>query len=340
MVVQYKGSPRYICNYLRQQYRVPVCQYLPTDPIDARVVEAFFVALSPVEVDLYARTMASWRQADEATRRAQASQVERLRYQAALAERQFMQVDPDNRLVAAELERRWETALRALRQAEDTYAQAPSPTSAPELPEELKAALTDLGQHLPALWESPTLTQARKKALLRCLIDKVVLHRSARDTVAVRIVWKGGDTTSLAIPISVGSLAEYSKAQALESRVLALCDEGVSDAAIATMLTREGFRSPLHEQVLASTVKGLRLRHRRLREPHQSHPRKIAGYLTVPQLAQRLAIPKHWIYDRIHNGTIAITCDPVTGLYLFPDAPATLDQFRQFRAGVLHQLRY
>jgi hypothetical protein len=49
MVVQSKGSPRYICNYLRQQYRVPVCQYLPTDPIDARVVEAFFAALSPVQ---------------------------------------------------------------------------------------------------------------------------------------------------------------------------------------------------------------------------------------------------------------------------------------------------
>ena len=59
------------------------------------------------------------RQADEALRRAEAQQVERLRYQAALAERQFNQVDPDNRLVAAELERRWEAALRELRQAED-----------------------------------------------------------------------------------------------------------------------------------------------------------------------------------------------------------------------------
>jgi hypothetical protein len=151
------------------------------------------------------------------------------------------------------------------------------------------------------------------------------------------MVWKGGDTTSFAIPIPVGSLAEYSKAQALERRILALCEAGQSDSAIAIALSAEGFRSPLHNQLLPSTVQALRLRHRCLREQRQSHPRKVVGCLTVPQLAQRLAIPKHWIYDRIHNGTIEISCDPATGLYLFPDAPATLDQFRQLRAGVLHQ---
>jgi DNA invertase Pin-like site-specific DNA recombinase len=52
MVVQYKGGTEYLCNYLRQQYRVPVCQYVPADPIDARVVTAFFEALSPVELDV------------------------------------------------------------------------------------------------------------------------------------------------------------------------------------------------------------------------------------------------------------------------------------------------
>lgn len=304
------------------------------------MVEAFFAALSPVEVDLYAQAMASRQHADDATRRAQAQQVERLRYQAALAERPFMQVDPDNRLVAAELERRWEAALRELKQAEDCYAQAPASPPVPELPAELKAALTALGERLPTLWDSPALSQARKKALLRCLIDKVVLHRSARDTVQVRIVWKGGDTTSFAIPIPVGSLAEYSRAEAMEQRVLKLCDEGQSDPVIATMLTAEGFRSPLHDHVLPSTVRAIRLKYRRLREQRQSHPREVAGHLTVPQLAQRLAIPRHWIYDRIHNGTIAIARDPATGLYLFPDAPATLEQFQQLAAGILHQLRY
>ena len=58
MVVQYKGGTQYLCNYLRQQYLVPVCQYIPGDPIDARVVEAFFQALSPIELDAYERALA------------------------------------------------------------------------------------------------------------------------------------------------------------------------------------------------------------------------------------------------------------------------------------------
>ena len=107
MVVQYKKGTRYICNYLRQQYQVPVCQYLPADPIDAYVVGVFFdAAPAPAELDLYARAVAALQQEDEHMRRARQQQIERLRYQARLAERQFNQSDPDNRLVTAELERR------------------------------------------------------------------------------------------------------------------------------------------------------------------------------------------------------------------------------------------
>jgi hypothetical protein len=116
MVVQYKGATRYLCNYLRQQHGVPVCQNLPADPVDARVVTAFLEAVAPAELEAWTRAQAMQRQAEATLDRVETQQIERLRYQAALAERQFNRVDPDNRLVAAELERRWEAALRALRQ--------------------------------------------------------------------------------------------------------------------------------------------------------------------------------------------------------------------------------
>src|SRR5256885_16107307 len=65
MVVQYKGGTRYICHYLRQQYRTPVCQYIAADPVDTRVVDAFFQALSPVELDVYAQAVAKRQQQAE-----------------------------------------------------------------------------------------------------------------------------------------------------------------------------------------------------------------------------------------------------------------------------------
>lgn len=269
MVVQYKTGTRYLCNALRQQYGVPVCQYLPADPIDDYVVQAFFAALSPVELDAYHHAMAAEQQAARALDQARRQQLERLRYQAALAERQFNQVDPDNRLVAIELERRWEAALRKLQQAETAGLQAPlAPDSAQALPPELERAFTAIGQKLPELWSTPLLSQAQKKALLRCLIDKVVVHRHRRDRVHTRIVWKGGETTTVDLPIPVGSLAELGNAAALEGRILALARQGLDDAAIAEQLTAAGLRSPMNPAaVLPNTVHCIRLKHQVLRDP-------------------------------------------------------------------------
>ena len=259
--------------------------------------------------------------------KAQAQQVERLRYRAALAERQFDQVDPDNRLVAAELERRWEETLRDLRQAEAALADA-APDEGRVVPfgigPDLQAAFTEVGRRLPDLWQQPALTTARKKALLRCLIDKVVIHRAVRDTIALRLVWRGGATSEIALPITVGSLAELSRSGEMEAAIVERARAGESDAAIAAALTAAGHRSPLRQAVLPSTVQAIRLRHGILRERRQSHPRRIPGYLTVSQLAARLGVTPHWIYDRIYNGTIAIELDAKTGLYLFPDGPDDL----------------
>src|SRR5260370_33730913 len=139
MVVQYKGGTLYICNYLRQQYRTPVCQYIAADPVDTRVVDAFFQALSPVELDVYAQALAKRQQQAESIAKAHAQHLERLRYEAAYCERQFHHVDPAHRHVAAELEHPWEVALQALNHATPPEQQR-APTST-----------------LPAHWTPPAL---------------------------------------------------------------------------------------------------------------------------------------------------------------------------------------
>src|SRR5689334_17389242 len=301
MVVQYKGGARYLCNYLRQQHGTPVCQHIPAGPIDAEAVAAFFKALAPAELDAYARAVAIRREADGAVLRAQAQQVERLRYRATLAERQYDQVDPDNRLVAAELERRWEEALRDLRQAEAALAKARTELGEARVTvdDNLRAAFADAGRRLPELWRGSALTAARKKALLRCLIDKVVIHRSAPDNIHVRIVWRGGDASEVDTPAAVGSLAALSRHAELEARILELARAGRGDEAIAAELTADGHRSPMRERVLASTVRIIRLRHGVLLKRSQSHPRRLPGRLTIPQLAAQLGVRAHWIYDRV-----------------------------------------
>lgn len=339
LVVQYKGTPEYLCNFLRQQYLVPVCQHIPTIPVDAYVVQAFFQALSPVELDVYARAVAAQAQVTERLERAHQQQVERLRYQAALAQRQFQRVDPDNRLVAAELEKRWEVALCDLKQVEaEPTGRAPSALPLAALPADLQAAFRAIGPKLPLLW--PQLTRDRQKALLRCLIDKVVVHRTARDTVQVRLVWRGGETTAQSIAVSVGSLADLSQGKEMEALIVELATQGHSDEKIAQRLTALGHRSPKQTFVLPSTVQIVRLKQHLFLKRSQSHPRHIPGCLTVSQVAQALEISPHWVYDRIHNGSIGVTRDETTHLFLFPDEPATLEKFRDLLAGKFKTLRF
>ena len=339
MVVQYKTGTQYLCNSLRQQHGTPVCQRIPGNPVDNEVIKNFFAAISSIELDAYNKTITIQNKVDDSVQKAHLQQLERLRYQAQLAQRQFNQVDPDNRLVAAELEKRWENALQELKNAQAAFDQQKCQVPVIELPEKLKLAFVDVGKNLPKLWNK-TISQAQKKALLRCLIDKVVIHRSEPDIVHTRIVWQGGQNTIIDIPVTVGSLAMLSCAKEMESKIITLSQEGKSDEYIAQQLTQEGFRSPMKHEVLVSTVKIIRIKQGILRKPSQSHPRHIPGFLTIPQLSQMANIPPHWIYDRIHNGQIKIdkTYLPKykNGLYLFPDTEETITMIQQLKNNDTH----
>ena len=135
MEVRYSGATRYLCASLKRRYGGAFCQNLPADPVDERVVEAFLEALSPLELNLYEKAMAVRREMASATEHARRQQLTRPHYQAELARRRFERADPDNRLVAAELERRWEVALRELlRRAQESEAVGDASTETDPLP--------------------------------------------------------------------------------------------------------------------------------------------------------------------------------------------------------------
>ena len=341
MAVRYKGGSQYVCNHLHQQHAAPVCQCLRAAAIDARVAAAFLEAVAPAEIEAWSRARKAQRQADEAFQRAEAQQVERLRYQAALAERQFNRVDPDNRLVAAELERRWEVALSELRQAEVVLARrgaAVASTRPDTIDPRLRAKVVSLGQRLPGLWADPKVSRAHRKALLRCLIDKVVLRRRARDQVAVRIVWRGGAVSEFEVTMPVNTLTSLSRYAEMEARVLDLAQTGIEDDMIAHTLTAEGHHSAQHgTALLPSTVRHIRLQHGLKRVPVQTRWPRVPGWLTVTSIAARLQLPEKWLRDRLRAGAIQTVREP-SGRYLFPDSEGTLEALRQLRARAVKQV--
>ena len=334
MAVEYKNGSRYVCNFLARSQAGPLCQHLPADPIDSCVVAAFFAAVSPEELEAWTRAQDARRQAEEALDRAEAQQVERLRYQALLAERQFNRVDPDNRLVASELEHRWEVALRDLRQAEEALAlHRATRGQADALSAKERDDFLALGPQLPALWHQPGMDRAHKKALLRCLVEKVILHRGVRERIDIRIVWRGGEISEAQVEPRVHALHAFSRGAELQARILDLARQDLTDAEVANLLTEEGYRSPRGSRVLARTVQVFRQRHRVLRGTSRTHPRHIPGWLTMAELARRLQVSRYWIERRIRGGTIAITRDAEAKRYLFPDTEATIAALHKLKSG-------
>lgn len=328
MCVQYKGGTQYLCNHLKQQTGAAVCQRIPADAIDDQVVSWFFEALSVAEIDVAADALRTADTEHGQVLAARRQQVTRLRYEAQLAERQFMQSDPENRLVTGELERRWEASLRELKSAEEQLAgdEQRAPTYA--IPADLLELLKETGPRLPELWNADLLKTSQKKSLLRSLIEKVVIHRESHDRIRTRLVWRGGATTSKVVRVTVGKFAWLSGAQEMEATIESMAREGHSDAAIAAHLTAQGHRSPRADKMLPSTVRNVRLRKRLLIREHQSHPCRVAGFLTIPQLAEKLGVSRWWIHDRIRSGTIKAKREENAKCYLFPDTPETLAGLR------------
>ena len=207
-------------------------------------------------------------------------------------------------------------ALQALKQAEAAEKQRAQASTPPAnaLPPALQAACRAIGQHLPARWATDVLSQAQRKALLRCLIDKVVLQRARRAQMHTRIVWRGGETTTFEVPVAVGALTDLPGAHEMAQQIRVLCAEGPSADTMAQQLTQHGYRSPTRPAVVPSTVKAIRLKLGLMHNRSQSHPRRVGGDLTVPQLAETLGVTPHWVYHHIKRGTIAISRDERTGL--------------------------
>ena len=334
MFVRYKGGGEYVCNHLHTNEGLPTCQHVRAACVDEAVAAAFLTALAPAELDALSKARRAQVQVDTALRTSAEREVERKRYAAALAERQFNRVDPDNRLVAAELERRWEAALIELRDAEEAVSRQASPgpvVAQLGIGKALYGKVVSLAGRLPQIWIDPATSDVHRKALLRCLIDKVVLDRGDHDITVVRIVWRGGAVTSLDVKMRVNSVAKLTRGAEMRDRVIALARDGMYDDEIAAVLTREGHRSPTcRDKVLPITVQRIRraaeieVGQRDVRWHHE------VGSLSAPELAAKLRIPVNWLYVQIRKKRLLVDRQP-NGAYVFNDVAGVLEGVKNLR---------
>ncbi|MGB5734459.1 MAG: recombinase family protein, partial [Thiohalocapsa sp.] len=172
--VRERRRPSYICHHAYSEGAAHTCQSMSSRPINEVVVALFFEALAPAKLRIALQAVEQLEQERQALQHQWQQQLEQARYEVQLAQRQYDAVDPANRLVAAELERRWNDKLEALAKLEQAYAEAQHRAHFTVSGEE-KRAIKKLAQDLPTLWNAPTTTDAERKQLLRYALAEVQL---------------------------------------------------------------------------------------------------------------------------------------------------------------------
>ncbi len=247
MTLHYSGPqgdwPVYKCRYNQAEYGGKACQEVRALAVDAAVADVVLAALAPDQLALALAALDELETEAHGLQRQWQLRLERARYAAQRAERQYRAVEPENRLVARSLERQWETALRAVEQLEHEHQtwhrqQAVTATATD------REAILALGQDLPALWHAPTTTPAERKRLLRLVVREVLLdqHRG-RGQVWVQINWQTGAQTEHWVTRRVHSYADYVDGAHLQQRVRELAGAACEDDEIAEALNLEGFRT-------------------------------------------------------------------------------------------------
>jgi DNA invertase Pin-like site-specific DNA recombinase len=328
MYVAYRRRPRYVCTSMKRAFAEPNCAHLDGPSIEAFVVRAFFDAIAPAQLETLDEVLAQRQRERQRLETYHQQQVSHARFAATLARRRYEQVDPAYRLAAAELERDWDDRLRALRQAEEAAERFAHEPDEPTLTPELRNQLLNLSQCLPDLWSGPQLSYPQRKALLRSLISRVMVKRTAADRVEVKIIWVSGHFSEGIVIPPVLHQHHVTGYDTMVERTRQWWAEGYSDLQIADLLSREGFRSARRETVLAKTVMKIRHRHHWVSPSHQHRlADKIEEKWTIRGLARELGVASGWVYNRIRNGFLSeldVSRKPPHGNVLIRDDAALL----------------
>jgi DNA invertase Pin-like site-specific DNA recombinase len=332
MKVVYKSGIRYLCDGLSKEFAEPMCASLEGLSIEAVVVQSFFEAIQPAQLDALEAVLAQRRQEREQIERHWDQQLQRATYEVHVARRRYEGVDPDNRLVAAELERQWEEKLVALRQTQEAVERFRQEPAAPVLDPDLRHQLEHIAQALPELWTSGRLTHEHKKRLLRSLISRVILKRTAPDQVEVKIVWVSGHFSIHYLTPPIHRQADVSRYDELVMRIHDLWQTGHTDAQIAELLTQEGFHAARSPDVTPAIVLKIRNQNHWVSNYHRHRSvDKIDGLWTIHGLSKELDVDRDWLYRRIYNGTLQspdVILVPPYNNYLIRDDPVLIDQLR------------
>ena len=263
----------------------PRCQSFLGEALDAAISELLLNTVTPLAMEAALSVQEELQRQLGAADGLRRQQVERAQYEADLARRRFMQVDPAHRLVADTLEADWNAKLRLVQQAQEEY-ESRRETDRRTFQEEQLKAVRELASDFPRLWNCPAIPHQERKRMVRLLLEDVTVIRA--DCITAHVRFRGGATTTLTLPLAVSSWAR----RRTKPEMVELVDSLLSNYAeceIANILNQRGLRSSegreFSRMMVHTICRNYRLKPRRTRLREQ-------GFLTIEEICQKLAITK------------------------------------------------
>jgi len=300
LYVAYSGTtgrvPRYICHGGRVDRGSSSCLTIGGLRVDRAVAAAVLDAIQPAGVTAAVEALERMRSEHDLTRQTLTLAVEKARYEAQRAQRQYDRVDPDNRLVAGELERRWNEMLAQVAEAEARLATLEG--QPPTLSEERHHALLTLGHDLATVWRHPAAPEALKKRILRTVLQEIMIHTTQEPPEHVlHLHWHGGVHTEVRVARNTaGKHGRATEHDVLE--VIRELSKVCRDLTIAATLNRLGYRTGTGKTWRAHSVACVRY-HYRLPNFAKGH-----DWLTLTQAAQQLEVSATVVKRCIAQGTL------------------------------------
>jgi len=318
MTVRYDDQrrPRYTCTRGTWDYGQPSCQSLAGRPLEALVRQQMLTVLSPATLELSLQAAQDIQQERATLDRHWRLRLERAGYDADHAARQYHAVDPENRLVARELESQWEQKLVARRTLEEEYDRF-SRQRPPQLSAVEQDQVRVLTRDIPTLWDSPHTTAADRQTIIRHLVEQITVHAPAdSDHADLTIRWAGGFVSQHRLRRPVARYQQLDDFDQLLARLLELRDQKHTSRQIAHQLNREGFHPPKRRATFnAQVVRALISRHR----PSTHRPRAMTTDSLrehewwFADLARHLQLPQPTLYSWLRRGWVRGRQLPIAG---------------------------
>lgn len=296
-----RGVARYVCNDASVNHgRRASCMAFGNMRIDAAVSAELLRVIAPAGLEAAVAALAEYGRANAQVALQKGLALEQARYEAARAHRQYDAVDPANRLVAADLERRWNDGLAEVARLEEEL-HIVKKNQPPTLSEAERAEIMTLGAELPLLWNHPSASAATRKRILRAVLEEIVVTM-AENELRLALHWKGGDHTALAVPKNRPGQHRWKTSVATEDLLRDLA-RTASDASIASILNRLGVR----------TAKNLTWTEQRVRTFRSDHAiavyregeRAARGEVNLEEAATLLGVSKMTVTRLVKDGVLA-----------------------------------